>query len=277
MGFALTVEVFLAGFASVRLHAHHDRALARYDQLVDRAIQQASREGSYPRPTEIRTIAENYRRDARIDPAAYVTLAVCIAAWGCGTWFFFLVFNRTSPATYVAIGFILVLTLVLMVLILDLVLLRRRIKRDGKAAMPMKYQEAQRKFVSRDFAKARTLFLEVLQEVPRWPWPMLGMARACAEVSRLNPRSPDRGKWDNWKENLADAILREVESSKDPVDRVLVAAAHKLKGLDEAAMAYPQPAQTMIEELPELKEILDWIGQSQTLMGGASSAAKASG
>src|SRR5437588_476201 len=118
-----TVVVFLSGFLSVRVHAHHDRAQQRYDTLIDRAIRTIRETTSYPRPAEFVRIADVYEEELLVDWPSWVTLAVCILAWliGIGTFAYALV--RTNPSQYESmflLGDSLLLTLVMLILAFDL-------------------------------------------------------------------------------------------------------------------------------------------------------------
>ena len=251
-----TVITFLAGFASVRVHAHHDRAVARYEALIDRLVEVARTTSSYPRPTEFKEIGLLFDREAKLDPAAILTPVICslaalldigIVLWVGGpkgaytfTW---------TPKPVSVLGVAGIAVLVSLLLDIDFLSVAWLLRRDRDAALPKRYELALRRSASLDTKPvAVALFEEVLGTLPRWPWAMLGISAALSDTAS----SVDLA----YSKYLAEEVMVMVKDSHDPIDRALLARAYLLTRRSALAVPITKELTPLSERYPEIRYLL---------------------
>jgi len=250
-----TVLVFLSGFLSVRVHAHRDRALARYEQLLDRAIDITQATASYPRPSEFIKIRDEYDREMTLDWASLPTVIVCVVAWlvggGLAGVALFLQWSSLSGWDKSAvISTVVLLSGVLTVTLVDFAWATGRLRSESRRLLPSLYETAMALLRARRYGEAATLFEQVVDNVPRWPWAIFWLA-CCYQ--QLPPPKSQRVTY------LSRAVEAEVSRSNDPVDKILLAAALRLRGVGLSNLVDPRILDAESAEYPDLKTVIDWL------------------
>lgn len=251
-----TVVTFLVGFSSVRVHAHLDRAVARYEALVDRLVDIARQTRSYPRPKDVYAIGELFAQELRLDPSAIITPWICLGVAGfdvaiivwCGwmnaTFRGVPGIERLAVYGVSAIGIV-----VSSLLVIDFVSVRSALRKERDSSLPKLYEQGMRLIASPDSrSDTLRLFEDILGAIPRWPWAMLPLAAMLADSQDAADIA--------YRKYLCAETISLVENSDDPVDRALLARAYIMTNRHELARGMLTQLEPLKTRYPEIAYLI---------------------
>lgn len=231
-----TVVTFLAGFSSVRVHAHHDRAVARYESLVDRLVDIARTSSSFPRPRELHALSELFDDELKLDLAAKVTPWLCTGVAGFSV---AIIATARSTAAFMAevgveqaavYGAGAIGILVALLAFVNFLTVRAALSRERSQTLPSIYDTALQLASDEDEPMAAgQAFEEVIGKLPGWGWGMLAIAGTLKGSADLVETA--------YRADLCEGTIRKVKDSQDPVNRALLARAYLLT--DREVLASP--------------------------------------
>lgn len=265
-GIELTVAVFVAGFASVRLHAHRDRAIARYETVIDRLVETSQNTVSFPRPSELDQVGRVIAMERGLDPGARMSRALVgfavSAVWATGA-VWFTIWGRIESIGSGQAAFRVAVGISILLLALGIGWLTRSdfrwvdqsLAEFEQSSLPHTFQLACDAYAEGRGDESAGLFESVNRLLPRWPWGLLGWAVAVG----------DGGGNAAFRRVRLDEIMALLHPSRDPVDVALFVATCSLAGKGLAVDAKQRRIVAEIRDQPDM-EVLSQLG----LLGGGS-------
>jgi tetratricopeptide (TPR) repeat protein len=260
------VAIFVTGFASVRIHAHRDRALARSDGIEAqiRLVVEADASGS---DREVGELSREYVRSLEAWPSLIdvtainvLLLAMVLVLEGTAArrmgWTFDLRISRWTVASLSFLFIAMTQAAVVVVGLCDAKRVRGQLLDKPKATLWGRIATLENLLAKQDLGAATALAYQIFEQTPGTAWVARQRGRVQLEIGQ---QQRDDSALQNAVVELARAMDLKAERQRSPVAELkLRARALELLGVAEYALADLTEATSWDERDPEL-----WLRKGQ--------------